>query len=189
MLPLQKLMPVSSWISRAYKATLLAPTRSYSKHDDGRSKVLTKISAAAQLASQSVESETTMLEAPEPVQRMVELENIRSKINELDQRKIRHKEYAKMIKQLIVKPQTYAPELKLPFKQPNFGLSQCQSLRKCSNVEEVLQLTKCPQQLANELVKLAEELASEKRRNELVISNYWELKQQVHLDGAKDAKH
>ncbi|XP_030079367.1 uncharacterized protein LOC115482968 [Drosophila hydei] len=160
---------------------LRSPTRHYNEHsnksedDDGERP--TKISAAAQLA-QTVESDTK-LESPEPVQRMVELENVRSRINELDQRKLRHQEYAQMLKQLIIKPSNYTQEPKLPFKQPLPANNMRHSLRNCSSIEEVLLLTSDPYQLANELVRLSWELNTEKRKNDVVLEGYLELKQEI----------
>lgn len=137
-----------------------------------------KISASEQLA-QSVECDT-MQEAPEPVQRMVDLEHVRSKINELDQRKLRHQEYVEMLKQLIVKPANVTPEQKLPFKQPTSIVGNLrQVLRSCMNVEEVLKVTEDPQQLASELIKLSSELTTEKRKNDVVLESYMELKREM----------
>lgn len=137
-----------------------------------------KISASEQLA-QSVECDT-MQEAPEPIQRMVDLEHVRSKINELDQRKLRHQEYVEMLKQLIVKPANVTPEQKLPFKQPTSIVGNLrQALRSCMNVEEVLKVTEDPQQLANELIKLSSELTTEKRKNDVVLESYLELKREM----------
>lgn len=145
-----------------------------------------KISASEQLAAQSVECDT-MQEAPEPVQRMVDLEHVRSKINELDQRKLRHQEYVEMLKQLIIKPVNLVPEQKLPFKQPTSIVANLrQALRSCLNVEEVLKVTEDPQQLANELLKLSGELNTEKRKNDVVLESYMELKREMSSNNSNN---
>ncbi|KAH8396259.1 hypothetical protein KR222_006862 [Zaprionus bogoriensis] len=133
-------------------------------------------SASEQVAQASDIS--TMLEPPKPVLRMVELEHVRSKINELDQRKLRQQQYSLVLEQLI-KPFTKALEPKLPFKLPNMAFSARQSLRTCSSAEEILQLTSNPQQLADELIKLSSELNTEKRKHNVVVENYLELKQEM----------
>lgn len=188
MLSLAKLsQPWLQSVRGAYKLSRRFPVRQYNDHNsnsDDEGERPTKISAAAQLA-QAVESDTK-LESPEPVQRMVELENVRSRINELDQRKLRHQEYAQMLKQLIIKPSNYAQEIRLPFKQPIPANNMRQSLRNCSSTEEVLQMTNDPEQLANELVRLSWELNTEKRKNDVVLESYLELKQEM-LNGNSKA--
>ncbi|EDW65350.1 uncharacterized protein [Drosophila virilis] len=171
---------LQSWVQPmrlTYKAATRVSVRRYSDREDDAPSRKPKTSASAQLA-QAMECDTK-LESPEPVQRMVELENVRSRINELDQRKLRHKEYVQMLKQLIIKPTNYALEPKLPFKQPMPANNMRQSLRNCSSMEEVLQLTNNPEQLASELVRLSWELATEKRKNDVVLESYLELKQEM----------
>lgn len=147
----------------------------------------TKISAAEKFAAQLVECDTK-LEAPEPVLRVVELEHVRSKMHELDQRKLRHQEYAQMLEQLIVKPTSLAPEQKLPFKQLESIMGDIrQSLRCCSSVEEVFTVTKDPQKLANEVIMLLCELNTEKRKKDVILERLRELKRerasQMSIDG------
>jgi len=163
-------------LRHAYIAASRVAIRTFSERDEENASVRSKKSASAQLA-QTVDGDTR-LESPEPVQRMVELDNVRSRINELDQRKLRHQEYAEMLKELIIKPIDATME-RLPFKQPNSSSNMRQSIRKCSSVEEVLQLTDNPEQLANEVVKLSWELATEKRKNDVVLESYLELKQEM----------
>lgn len=137
-----------------------------------------KISAAEKFAAQLVECDTK-LEAPEPVLRVVQLEHVRSKMHELDQRKLRHQEYAQMLEQLIVKPTSMAPEQKLPFKQLESIMGDLrQSLRCCSSVEEILTVTKDPQQLANEVIMLLCELNGERRKNDVIGERLRELKRE-----------
>ncbi|KAM8718536.1 hypothetical protein ACLKA7_001702 [Drosophila subpalustris] len=192
MMSLNKFVQVCFGLRHAYLAASRVAIRRFSERNEEDSSsfcssstsVRNNKSASAQLA-QSVDCDTK-LESPEPIQRMVELDNVRSRINELDQRKLRHQEYAEMLKELIIKPTDSTME-RLPFKQPSSSSNNMrQSLRKCSSVEEVLQLTDNPEQLANELVKLSWELATEKRKNDVVLESYLELKQEMMTSKDQD---
>ncbi|XP_034106825.1 uncharacterized protein LOC117569682 [Drosophila albomicans] len=175
-------------LRQVYIAACRFPLRAFSdrdREDEGPSRCHGKQSAVAQLAGSGgsegkVGDETTPLEAPEAVQLTVNLEHVRSPINELDQRKLRHKEYAQILNELIIKPpSTYTLDQRLPFKQPEPKTDLRQSLRTCTSVEEVLQLTNDPEQLAHELVKLSWELNAEKRKNEAMLENLRQLEQKM----------
>lgn len=145
-----------------------------------------KISASEQFAAQLVECDTKQ-EAPEPILRVVELHHVRSKINELDQRKLRHQEYAQMLERLIVKPTCLAPEHKLPFKQLESIMGDMrQSLRCCSSVEEILAVTKDPQQLANEMVMLLCDLNAEKRRAGVILERLHDCNREQSFENEID---
>ncbi|KAH8300966.1 hypothetical protein KR044_007409, partial [Drosophila immigrans] len=174
MMPFNKSLQTFLGLRHVYIAAWRVPLRAFSDRGDEGHAATAKQSAVAQLAGSggAVEGEDdgstgeTRLEAPQAVQRMVDLEHVRSRINELDQRKVRHKEYAQILNDLIIKPASYTLEQRLPFKQPEPNTDLRHSLRTCSSVEEVLQLTDDVDQLAHELVKLAWELNAEKRKNE-----------------------
>lgn len=146
-----------------------------------------KISASEKFAAQLIECDTKQ-EAPEPILRVVELEHVRSKMHERDQRKLRHQEYAQMLERLIVKPTSMAPEQKLPFKQLESIMGDLrQSLRGCSSVEEILDVTKDPQQLAKELIMILSELSAEKRKADVILESLHELKREKAVENAIDA--
>ncbi|KAH8387928.1 hypothetical protein KR093_010368 [Drosophila rubida] len=186
MMQFNKSLQVFQRLRRVYVAAarIPIPIRAFSERDDdGHSSASPphcKQSAVAQLAgSGEGEVADTRLEAPEPVLRTVDLEHVRSRINELDQRKLRHKEYAQILNELITKPSSYTLEQRLPFKQPEANTNLRHSLRTCTSVEEVLQLTSNLEQLAHELVKIAWELNAEKRKNEAMLESLLQLEQKM----------